>query len=140
MRELRHKSKVTSPGWQRHTVRHTGALTPEPTFLIAMPHYFLGRMRELRARLEKPRRPELGGGAKRLTCCVMSHSLGQHGLPAARWAVHEDASGWVDADLKPRGGEKEEPGSPSPAGDPVDPASPSPARSGSLPACRARSV
>ena len=109
-------------------------------FLIAVPRYFLGRMRELRARLEEPRRSELGGGAKRLTCRVMSHSLCQHGLPAAGRAIHEDASGRVDADLKHRGGEEREPGSPSPAGDMVGAASPFPASSSSSPACRAQSA
>ena len=33
------------------------------------------------------------------TCGVVSHCLGQHGLAAARRAVHEHATGWVDANL-----------------------------------------
>lgn len=39
---------------------------------------------------------------KRLTCSVVGHSLGQHGLPAAWRSVHEDPPGWVDTNLRNR--------------------------------------
>lgn len=84
--------------------RHTGALQSEPMFLTTKQGHFLGRIREQGTRLEEPRGSELEGGAKWLTCRVMSHSFCQHGLPTARWAIHEDPSGRVDADLKQRGG------------------------------------
>lgn len=84
---------------------HPGALTPQPPYLIATPRHFLGKMRKQGARSREPRRSELQGRAQRLTGRVMSHGLCQHGLPTAGWAVHEDASGRVDADLQCRGKE-----------------------------------
>lgn len=50
-----------------------------------------------------------GEDTERLTCRVMCHSLCQHCLPTARWAVHEDSPGRVDADLREA---KDEPGDP----------------------------
>lgn len=83
--------------------RHDGDLTPVPVVSAPVLCHFLRRVKEQGARLEEPGSGP-GGGAKRLTRGVVSHGLCQHGLPTARWAVHEDTSGRIDADLK--GGER----------------------------------
>lgn len=97
MRKLRHE-EVTSPpqdGTASKEDAHRGS-DPRARVLTHCAVSVPGQNERHGARPSEEPRTELGRGAERLTCRVMGHGLCQHGLPAARRAVHEDASGRID--------------------------------------------